>query len=99
MDLIHRRAPAWEVFLTALFLTCIGIVMVYGGSPAAAQAQYHDGAFFLKRQMVYASIGLAGRGVPWRGHPAKLGWWTLPLLGMTLLAGIIFLFPHNGRVA
>jgi cell division protein FtsW len=99
MDLIHRRAAAWEVFLTALFLTCIGIVMVYSASSVAAQAQYHDGAFFLKRQIVYAIIGLAAMSVAWKVHYAKLRRWTVPLLGVTVLAVIIVLFPHIGRVA
>jgi cell division protein FtsW len=99
MDLIHRRAAAWEVFLTALFLTCIGIVMVYSASSVAAQAQYHDGAFFLKRQIVYALIGLAAMSVAWKVHYAKLRRWTVPLLVVTILVVIVVLFPHIGRVA
>jgi len=99
MDLIHRRAAAWEVFLTALFLTCIGIVMVYSASSVAAQVQYHDGAFFLKRQIIYAVIGLATMSVAWKIHYAKLRRWTVPLLAVTVLAVIIVLFPHVGRVA
>lgn len=99
MDLIHRRAAAWEVFLTALVLTCIGIVMVYSASSVAAQAQYHDGAFFLKRQIVYALIGLAAMSVAWKIHYAKLRRWTVPLLILTILAVIIVLFPQFGRIA
>src|ERR1700736_1217661 len=99
MALIHRRAAAWEVFLTALFLTCIGIVMVYSASSVAAQAQYHDGAFFLKRQIVYAIIGLAAMSVAWKVHYAKLRRWTVPLLSVTVLAVIIVLFPHIARGA
>jgi cell division protein FtsW len=99
MDLIHRRAPAWEVFLTALVLTCIGIVMVYSASSVAAQAQYRDGAFFLKRQIIYAIIGLAVMSAVWKLHYAKLRRWTVPLLAVTILAVIVVLFPHVGRVA
>jgi cell division protein FtsW len=99
MDLIHRRAAAWEVFLTALMLTCIGIVMVYSASSVVAQIQYHDGAFFLKRQIIYATIGLAAMSVAWRIHYAKLRRWTLPLLAVTVIAVIVVLFPHVGRVA
>ena len=99
MDLIHRRAAAWEVFLTALVLTCVGIVMVYSASSVAAQAQYHDGAFFLKRQIIYALIGLAAMSVAWKVHYAKLRRWTVPLLAVTVVAVIIVLFPHIGRVA
>ncbi len=99
MDLIHRRAPAWEVFLTALALTCLGIVMVYSASSVAAQAQYRDGAFFLKRQVLYTIIGLAAMSVAWKVHYARLRRWTVPLLVLTVLAVIVVLFPHVGRVA
>ena len=99
MDLIHRRAPAWEVFLTALALTCLGIVMVYSASSVAAQAQYRDGAFFLKRQVLYTIIGLAAMSVAWKVHYARLRRWTVPLLALTVLAVIVVLFPHIGRVA
>jgi cell division protein FtsW len=99
MDLIHRRAPAWEVFLTALFLTCIGIVMVYSASSVAAQAQYHDAAYFLKRQIVYAVIGLAAMSVAWKVHYARLRAWTVPMLVVAVLAVLIVLVPQVGRVA
>ena len=99
MDLIHRRGPAWEVFLTALALTCLGIVMVYSASSVAAQAQYRDGAFFLKRQVLYTIIGLAAMSVAWKVHYARLRRWTVPLLVLTVLAVIVVLFPHVGRAA
>jgi cell division protein FtsW len=99
MDLIHRRAPAWEVFLTALGLTCVGIVMVYSASSVAAQAQYHDAAYFLKRQALYAVLGLAVMSVAWKIHYARLRAWTVPVLALAVLAVIAVLDPHVGRVA
>jgi cell division protein FtsW len=99
MELIHRRAPAWEVFLTALALTCVGIVMVYSASSVAAQAQYHDAAYFLKRQVLYAVLGLAVMSVAWKIHYARLRAWTIPVLAVAVLAVIIVLAPHVGRVA
>ena len=99
MDLIHRRAPAWEVFLTALGLTCVGIVMVYSASSVAAQAQYHDAAYFLKRQVIYTVLGLAVMSVAWKIHYARLRAWTLPVLALAVLAVIVVLEPHLGRVA
>ncbi|TMJ16963.1 MAG: cell division protein FtsW [Bacillati bacterium ANGP1] len=99
MDVIHRRAAAWGVFVTALSLTCIGIVMVYSASSVAAQAQYHDGAFFLKRQVAFAFIGLGVMSVAWKVHYARLRRWALPLMCLAVLAVTIVLFPHVGRVA
>ena len=99
MELIHRRAPAWELFLTALGLTCVGIVMVYSASSVAAQAQYHDAAYFLKRQILYAAIGLAVMSVAWKIHYVKLRAWTVPLLAAAIFAVLIVLAPHVGRLA
>src|SRR2546430_2866273 len=35
----------------------------------------------------------------WRVHYLKLRRWTVPLLGLAVLAVILVLFPHIGRVA
>ena len=37
--------------------------------------------------------------VAWKVHYAKLRRWTVPLLAITILAVIVVLFPHVGRVA
>jgi cell division protein FtsW len=99
MDLIHRRGPAWGLFVVALGLTCVGVVMVYSASSVAAQAQFHDGAFFLKRQLIYAIIGLGAMSVAWHVHYLRLRRWTIPLLVVAIAAVILVLFPHIGRVA
>ena len=99
MELIHRRGPAWGLFVTALALTCIGVVMVYSASSVAAQAQFHDGAFFLTRQLIYTVLGLAAMSVAWNLHYLKLRRWTVPLLVLTVAAVVLVLFPHIGRVA
>jgi len=85
VELIHRRGPAWGLFVTVLLLGCIGVVMVYSASAVVAQAQYHDSAWFLKRQLLYTVLGLVAMSVAWRLHYDKLRALTLPLLGLTLL--------------
>ncbi|HEV2284085.1 MAG TPA: putative lipid II flippase FtsW [bacterium] len=99
MDLIHRRGAAWGLFTIVLLLTCIGIVMVYSASSVAAQAQYHDGTWFLKRQLLYELIGLAGMSAAWRIHYVRLRRFTFPLLLGTLVSLVLVLIPHVGRVA
>jgi len=99
MEVIHRRGAAWGLFLTVLALTSIGIVMVYSASSVAAQAQFHDSAWFLKRQLMYAAVGLAAMSVAWRLHYEKLRQITLPLLTVTFITLVLVLMPHIGRVA
>jgi cell division protein FtsW len=99
MDLIHRRGAAWGLFTIVLLLTCIGIVMVYSASSVAAQAQYHDGTWFLKRQLLYEALGLVAMSAAWRIHYVRLRRLTLPLLAATLASLVLVLLPHVGRMA
>jgi len=99
MDLIHRRGAAWGLFTIVLLLTCIGIVMVYSASSVAAQAQYRDSTWFLKRQLVYGALGIIGMTVAWRIHYVRLRRLTFPLLLVTLATLTLVLVPHVGRAA
>jgi cell division protein FtsW len=99
MELIHRRGAAWGLFLTVLALTSIGIVMVYSASSVGAQAQFRDSAWYLKRQLMYAAVGLVAMSVARRLHYAKLRRVTLPLLAVTLVMLVAVLLPHIGREA
>jgi cell division protein FtsW len=99
VELIHKRGAAWGLFLTVLVLASIGVVMVYSASAVVAQAQYHDSAWFLKRQLLYTVIGLIGMSVAWRLHYARLRQVTLPLLGITFVSLLLVLVPHIGREA
>lgn len=99
MELIHKRGAAWGLFLTVLALGSIGIVMVYSASAVVAQAQYHDSAWFLKRQLLYTVIGLIGMSVAWRLHYARLRQVTVPLLGIVFVSLLLVLVPHIGREA
>jgi len=99
VELIHKRSAARGLFFTVLCLTSIGIVMVYSASSVAAQAQFHDSAWFLKRQLMYAVVGLVAMSVAWRLHYEKLRRITLPLLAVTCVTLVLVLLPHIGRVA
>ncbi|MDD2850718.1 MAG: putative lipid II flippase FtsW [Desulfuromonadaceae bacterium] len=46
------------IMLMAIALTCFGVVMVYSASSVMAAKRFHDGFFFLKRQGLFALIGL-----------------------------------------
>jgi cell division protein FtsW len=99
VELIHRRGAAWGLFVTVLLLSCVGVVMVYSASSVVAQAQFHDSAWFLKRQLLYTIIGIAAMSVAWRIHYARLRAVTLPVLIFTFLTLVLVLVPHIGREA
>lgn len=52
-----RRNVDTTLLLLTVTLTCIGVVMVYSSSAIMAAEKFHDGFYFLKRQLAYTLIG------------------------------------------
>jgi cell division protein FtsW len=46
------------IVLMAVMLTCFGVVMVYSASSVMAAKKFHDGFFYLKRQGLFALMGI-----------------------------------------
>ncbi len=76
------------ILLAAIFALCtLGIVMVYSASAVAAESRMGDAAYYLKRQLVAAVLGVVAiAGV------LKLGYRRLAFLAYpTLIAAIVLL--------
>lgn len=58
--LFERRLPDLTLLSVVLLLLFIGLVMVYSSSHVWAEYKYGDSFFFVKRQLLFASIGLIG---------------------------------------
>ncbi len=99
MDLFHKRPPDYWLFLAVLALLAIGVVMVYSASAIVAYDQYGDSAFFFKRQLIWAGLGIASLMVIQRVHYERLRRLTPVLLAVCVLALIVVLVPGIGRVA
>ncbi len=57
----YAAAPLDTVLFTAVAaLVGIGLVMVFSASSATAYAEHGDIAYYLKRQLVWLAVGLAG---------------------------------------
>ena len=84
------------MLLMVIALTSFGIVMVYSASSVMAAKNFHDGAFFLKRQAVFAVIGFCVAAVVMRidyHHWRKL---AVPMLLFCLLLLVLVLIPGIG---
>ena len=55
-----KREPLFDlwILLITLILVMIGLIMVFSTSSILAQERYGDSYFFIKRQIIYATIGL-----------------------------------------
>lgn len=88
-----KRPDAWIIIITMCILA-IGIVMVYSASYATAGETINDTYFFVKRQLLWALVGLVGMYVMSRIDYHIWRLWALPgyllaiaLLGLVLVVG------------
>lgn len=98
MAMTEARGPYDKVLFSAVMLLLIcGVVMVYSSSSVVALTSYHDPSYFMKRQILWALLGLAAMAGLMRFDHEKLAdkrvialllIVTLALMVMTLLPGI-----------
>ncbi len=83
-----RRTDFVLLGLTLLLLT-IGLAMLYSTSAVLAQMRYQDSLYFLKRQLVWAGLGLLGlwvmRSMPYSAQRRL----AVPALLITLVTLIV----------
>jgi cell division protein FtsW len=85
--------------LVTLGLVAFGLVMVYSASSARAALAADDPAYYLKRQALYALVGLAALAFFSRFDFRKLRHWVAPALALSLLllcAVLALGVPVNG---
>jgi cell division protein FtsW len=82
-----------------VILALIGLVMVFSASAVVAGNRFHDPGFFLKRQLVWLTLGLMLLHVVSR---IDYIWWkrlAIPLLGLMAILLVLVLVPSFGVVA
>src|SRR5690625_1447382 len=55
---LEKGQPNFTIIILTFILLAFGIVMIYSSSQIYAYVHYGDSAYFLKRQVIWASIGL-----------------------------------------
>jgi cell division protein FtsW len=84
------------IFGTVAGLIAIGLVMVFSASSATAYAQFHDTAYFVKRQLVWLAIGGVFAYAAYRVDYTKLKRIAPALVGITAVLLALTLIPHIG---
>jgi cell division protein FtsW len=69
-----------------LLLTAFGIVMVYSSGAVFAAKKYGDATYFLKRELIYAALGLCAMTVATRVDYASYRRIAYPLLFVSIVA-------------
>jgi len=84
------------LLLMVVALTSFGIVMVYSASSVMAAKNFHDGAYFLKRQGIFALIGFTAAICAMRIDYQLWRKMAVPLLFVSLILLIAVLIPGIG---
>ena len=93
-----RRTPDAMLLAITALLTGVGIVMVFSASSAVAYTQFHDAAYYLKRELVWALVGVGALIVGMRVDYTKLrpaAPWIFAI-AVALLAAV--LIPSLGSI-
>jgi cell division protein FtsW len=96
---VSARQPLDTGFLiVTLVLTGIGIVMVFSASSAVAYVQFHDAAYYLKRELLWAAVGAcafyAGARLDYRRLRLLAPW----IFGAAVVLLAAVLVPHVGSI-
>jgi len=95
----HKNKNSYDLVLLFLTLALIGIglVMLYSSSSIMAQERFGDSMYFVKRQIVFALLGLGvlivSKNLPYVLYRRLV----YVILGVTLLSLIIVLLPQVGH--
>jgi len=79
-----------------LVLVTIGIVMLYSTSGIQGAALYRDPAFYLKRQLMFLGLGLAGAVAGSRINYHVWRWLALPLAALAVVLLVLVFVPGIG---
>jgi cell division protein FtsW len=90
------RPDAW-LFGIALALVSLGVVMVYSASAIIAADRFHDPFFFLKKQLFWAVLGMAGLWTAMRLDYRLLERLVAPLLVLSVALLVLTLVPPFGQ--
>lgn len=89
---VKKQGNVDFTFLTTLIILLIfGLTMMFSASSASAHYMYNDAFYFIKRQMFFALIGLAGMYVASRIDIQTVRKISLPLLIVTVCLLILVL--------
>ena len=86
------------VFFTLLVFAVmlLGLMEVYSASLMWAQFKYQDGAYFIKRQIIFACIGGIGYVIAGQIHLKKIEKYHRWIMALTLAAMVLVLIPGIG---
>ncbi|MGB9791745.1 MAG: FtsW/RodA/SpoVE family cell cycle protein, partial [Thermacetogeniaceae bacterium] len=92
----RRKSPDFFLFMAVLLLLTLGIIMVFSSSYVYAQTVYGDGAHFLRNQVIWALLGIAGMLTVMKIDYQVFRKWAPHIIGLAVLLLILVIIPGVG---
>ena len=96
----RRQGPRGQfdlLLLVALVgLACVGVVMVASSSIAVADSQHIGEFYFLKKHLLFLTLGLVAAGVAMKTELKLLEKFAFPLLALAFALLLLVFIPHLG---
>jgi len=93
-----RLSPDAVLLAITALLTGVGIVMVFSASSAVAYTQFHDAAYYLKRELIWAVIGAVALVLGMRLDYTKLRPAAPWIFGIAVVLLAAVLIPSLGSI-
>lgn len=94
----YRRSPDFILFLATVVLLTIGVIMVFSASQVVAGQDMNDSYYFLKRQLLWALLGIGLMIFSIRIDYYNYKKYIMPALVVSFVLLIVVLIPGVGRV-
>ena len=91
------RQERISLTITVLTLICVGIVMIYSASCVNAMQTYGDSLYYLKRHMLFLSLGLVASFFVLRLDYRRIQPYARQLIGVCVVLLFLVLIPHIGN--
>jgi cell division protein FtsW len=92
------KSPDFVIFFAVVCLLGFGVVMVYSASAVSAYVNFDDSYYFLKRQIVWAALGLAAMFVAMNIDYHTWRRLAVPFMILTIILLVLVLVPGLGKV-
>ena len=96
-DVEKQQSVDIPLLILTLLLTGMGLVMIYSASFARARYETGDSAYFFKRQLVFAILGVFAMALISRMKPELVRKLAFPILGVSILCLVLVFVPGLGQ--
>ena len=95
VEKLHR--VDFPLLLLTILLTGMGLVMIYSASFARALYETGDSAYFFKRQLIFAVLGIIAMMLISRMKPELVRKLAFPILGASIVCLVLVFVPGLGQ--